>query len=177
MAEIEARRSYENPGLGAKTLGAFAAWKLPIPAADARAMARCCRQLRSMPLVSEAFNAGSISVAHVRLFAKCEATNPTAFAEAEDLLVSVAMTQDFHSFSIAARYWCNLADPDGSLDDAERKYLARKAHAARAADGMVLVKAQLDPVAGTLFLECFRRIKKELFLLDWEAAKPSTAAT
>jgi hypothetical protein len=169
LGEVDVRRSHEP--LGAKTLGSFAAWQLPIPAETARAYARCSRQLRTMPMAATSFADGEITVDHVRVLAACHATNPEKFAEAEELLVGFALRFDFHDFTVAAKYWRNLADPDGSLDDAERRFLARRAHVGPASDGMILVDAQLDPVAGSIFLEMFRKLKRELFLLDWEAAK------
>jgi hypothetical protein len=169
LGEIDTRRSYEPKG--AKTAGAFAAWQLPVADDYARSLVRCSRQLRRMRHAEPAFRDGSISADHVGLLAKCEATNPDAFDDAEAMLLGLAVSMDYVDFTKAVTYWCQLADPDGSQRDAEQRMAARTATAFPASDGMVLVKAQLDPVGGAIFLETFRKLTRELFLLDWEAAK------
>jgi hypothetical protein len=124
-----------------------------------------------MALVAEAFIAGTISVDHVRLFAMCQATNTDAFADAEEMLVGIAGDLDHHSFARAARYWCQLADPDGSERDAEKRYAARRCNMRTAPDGMELLDAQLDPITGGIVRTTFEMIKKELFDTDWNQAK------
>jgi hypothetical protein len=137
----------------------------------ARSMVRCSRSLRRMPLAAQAYSSGQITSDHVARLRTCEATNPDAFEEAEEMLVGLALSMDFHDFTKATTYWCQLADPDGSQKDAEARLLARCGSVVEAPDGMVLVHAQLDPIGGGIFLETFRQLKRELFLLDWEAAK------
>jgi hypothetical protein len=169
VGEIDIRRSHEPEG--AKTAAAYAMWVLPIPEDTARTLVRCARHLRRMPRVAEAFGQGLITVDHVRRLAKCEHTNPAEFTEAEELLLAMAVSMDWRDFTKAIAYWCQLADPDGSQQDAEARLLARRGSVLEASDGMVLVAGQLDPMGGGIFMETFRRIKRELFLLDWEAAK------
>lgn len=169
LGEIDLRRSCQ--AAGAKTTAVFAAWQLRLPDDLARSMVRTSRELRRVPAGAEAYRAGLITRDHVRLLAKCQTTNPDAFAEAEEMLVGLAVSMDHTDFAKAVTYWCQLADPDGSQKTAEAQLEARNASVVTAPDAMVLIRAQLDPIAGSIFLETFRMVKQELFLLDWEAAR------
>ncbi|MDQ2650590.1 MAG: HNH endonuclease [Actinomycetota bacterium] len=169
LGEIDLRRSCEP--LGAKSTALFAAWQLHLADGLARSMVRTSRELRRVPAGADAYRAGLITRDHIRLLAKCQTTNPDAFTEAEEMLVGLAVSMDFVDFTKAITYWCQLADPDGSQNDAEAKLAARNATVVTAPDAMVLIKAQLDPIGGGIFLSTFEQITRELFLQDWEAAK------
>lgn len=169
LGEIDVRRSFEAEG--AKTAAAYAAWKLPIPADEARLMVRCSRQLRTMPLVEALFSVGAISVDGVRQLAACQTLNPDAYTEAEVDLVGMVLDLDANDSTDALKYWRQCADPDGNQKDAEKRYEKRDFNIVTAADGMELVKGQLDAITGGIVKTAWEAICTELFDADWADAK------
>lgn len=169
LAEMDLRRSFEAEG--AKSLAAYAAWKLPIPADEARVLTRCSRQLRTMPLVRALFEAGEVTVDQVRQLAACHTINPDAYVDAEVDLVGMVLDLDAHDSTDALKYWRQCADPDGSQKDAERRYEKRDVTMHTAADGMELVRGQLDAITGGIVKTTWEAICHDLFTADWADAK------
>ena len=85
-------------------------WKCAMCRARASACVVTARALRSMPLVEAAMLAGDLTMDHVRLLAKAQATAPEAFAEdGEERLIGLAGVLRFSQFETAVRYWCHRA--------------------------------------------------------------------
>ena len=65
---------------GARSAAHYVAWKGHLPLPRAKALQRCGRQLRDLPVTAEAFAAGQLTVEHVRLLAHAHGKAPEAFA-------------------------------------------------------------------------------------------------
>jgi hypothetical protein len=63
-------------------------------------------------------------------------------------------------------YWRQCADAEGSEDEAERLRAGRYASVAKTIDGVVDVRALLDPVGGAAFKAELDRLERQLYLAD-----------
>ena len=169
ISVMDNRKAHEGPG--AKNPAEFLAWQAPISIDDARALQLCSRRLRRMPLVGEAFRAGTITWERVVKLASCRATHPDLFAEAEAFLLKAAQQLDDHDLDDVVTYWKLHADPDGAQKDAEARYRARWLNVTTAPDGMVLVNGQLTPLVGAKFQALLGEIERDLFAAEWANAK------
>ena len=75
---------------GARSAAHYIAWKGHLPLPRAKALQRCGRRLRDLPVAAEAFAAGLLTVEHVRLLAHAHSKAPDAFAADEPRLVELA---------------------------------------------------------------------------------------
>ena len=103
---------------GARSPAHYVAWKAHLSLPRAKALQRCSRQLRDLPVAAEAFAGGLLGVDHVRLLAHAQRTNPEAFSGDEARLVHLARTQLFSQLETIIRYWIHHNDPDGAEVDA-----------------------------------------------------------
>ena len=63
-------------------------------------------------------------------------------------------------------YWLQLADPDGTEEDAEARRARRRLHLSRTLDGCFKLDGLFDPVDGAAIDTALRRIDAELFKAD-----------
>lgn len=129
------------------------------------------RSLERMPEVDAAFARGDVSSDHVRVLGAAQALNPTAFAKAEEQLVTDACTERFDTFCRRVAYWRQEAEPDDAEDEAASAHRRRSLHASKTFEGTVVVDATLDPVGGAIYLGELSRLERLLFDQDWAAAR------
>jgi hypothetical protein len=129
------------------------------------------RRLNQMPHVDAAFEAGSISEDHVRVFGECLAKRfEGLFAEHEETLVQAAIDLDWKRFRRLIEHWRNAADrSESDLKD-------KKDHDARSIM-LSMSFMQRGVLTGTLTKEVhqlavaeFERIAQKLFEQDWAEA-------
>jgi hypothetical protein len=156
---------------GARSASAWVAWKSGLPSGRAKAVVRCARQLRSMPLSEAAMAAGHLSVDHVRLLARAQCADAEAFAVDEERLVAKAQRLLFSGFEKVIRYWVQVHAPDDAEADAEQLHQQRRVDASRSFEGVVFVDALLDPVTGEIWLRELERLEQEAFEADWAEAR------
>ena len=85
--------------------------------ADARSRVRLAQRLRQMPVAAGALASGEITLAHLRVLARC-VTNPRTrpfFADDEPTLVGVARTTTPDDFANHVRAWIEVMDQDGPV--------------------------------------------------------------
>jgi hypothetical protein len=166
----DARRVWNDDG--AKSGGAWLAHKTHRPRSAAHSEVHLARRLRSMPATAAAFAEGAISADHARRLVR--ANRPSledTFARDEKLLVGHARTLSWSGFDRALGYWEQLADPDGTEDDAAAQHDSRRAHRSQTSGGTWVLDAILDPVGGATLDEALSGIERELFEADWAEAK------
>jgi hypothetical protein len=169
-AALEASQAWVAEG--ARSAAAHLAWKARIPRARAKATVAGGRDLVGMPKVSAALAAGEITTDHVRILAAAARTNPEMFAaDGESRLLEAARTLLFEGFRVAARYWCDRADPDGAEQKARRRWLGRRAHCSTTFEGEVAIDAHLEAVGGSIVRRELERLERELFELDLAEAR------
>jgi hypothetical protein len=146
-ASFEAGRAWE--GDGARSAAAWLAACCRLPAAAARKRVHLGRALRHMAATEAAWLAGDIGQAHVVALdgARTPAT-AECFERDEAMLVGYAATLRYSHFVRALAYWSQMADPDGTEEDAEAQHQARRLHLSRTFDGKWFLEGVFDPVGG-----------------------------
>jgi hypothetical protein len=142
---------------------------------SAKVELRRARQLRSMPHTAAAVASGALSADHVDLLARANHGSRTAlFADHEETLVDQCKLLRFPDACRMVDYWRQCADAEGSEDEAERLRAGRYASVAKTIDGVVDVRALLDPVGGAASTAELDRLERQLYLAD---KKSGTART
>ncbi len=156
---------------GARSAAHYIAWKGHLALPRAKALQRCGRRLRDLPVAAEAFAAGLLTVEHVRLLAHAHSKAPEAFAADEPRLVELARTQLFSQLETIIRYWIHHNDPDGAEVDAASAFAARRVDCSETFEGTVVLDALLDPLTGAIVARELARLEQELFEADWTDAR------
>jgi hypothetical protein len=157
---------------GAPTAAAWLATRCRLPRAEARRLVRRGRELRHLPACEQAWSEGAISAAHVDVIsARRRPATEEALARDEGLLVDQARTLGFESFARAVAYWDQLADPDGTDQEAAARRARRAVYLASSLDGMYLGQMTLDPINGAIVADELRRLERQLFEADWAEAQ------
>ena len=156
---------------GARDTSAWVAWTCRVSKRQAKASRSRARALRSMPAVDAAYCAGALSPDHVRLLGAAQRSAPELFAKVEDHLVDGAESQSFDRFARELAYFRQVADPDGTCENAKETFESRNLHASRSIDDVVFVNGMLDPIGGTVVLNELERLERDLFDHDWREAR------
>jgi hypothetical protein len=164
--------SQEWRASGARSAGAALAHRTRLPASECHRRLRHARELRSLPKVAAAWDAGDIDRAHVSVL--LHVRNPrtaAAFEGSQDGLLELARGQSFLEFQRACETWLNLADQDGAeRRDAEDR-AARKLHHSQSISGLWFGRYTCDPVSGEIIETTLREIEDELYRADRAAAR------
>jgi hypothetical protein len=121
--------------------------------------------------------AGHLSPDHVDLLgAANDGARRVVFAEHEAMLVEQCMTLRFDQTCRAVKHWRNRADADAAEGDTQRLHAGRSASVAATIDGMVDVRAWLDPIGGAAFKTELARLEHDLYLHDQRDGTLRTAA-
>ena len=157
---------------GAKTGAAWLAWKQHLPVGEARRRVRHARAMRSLPAVERAWAAGEIDRAHViTLLGVRTPRTKEAFDDDHKTLVDWARTLGFVDFKRRCDLWELTVDPDGAEQGADDDRAARELHLSQSFGGMWFGRLTLDPVSGAIVDQTLTIIERELFDVDWKAAK------
>jgi hypothetical protein len=169
-AAFDASREWEVDG--ARSAAAWIATRAHVPTEASRKRVRLGRDLRHMAAVDEAWTAGDIAGVHASMLARARSgKRAEAFARDEELLVGHAKGLRFSHFCRALRYWCYRADPDGTEDEADDDYKARRVHVSEGFRGTKILDGVLDPIGGAIFATELERIEQRLFEEDWAEAR------
>jgi Domain of unknown function (DUF222) len=143
-----------------------------LPKARARAMVRRGRSLHLLPACSRAWAEGDLTAAQVDVMTdlRNERTEE-ALARDEAVLVEQASSLRYDLFGRVARYWKQLADPDGAEDDDLNRRGRRDVYLDRSFDGMYFGRITLDPISGSIVSGELERIEQAMFEADWAAAR------
>jgi Domain of unknown function (DUF222)/HNH endonuclease len=157
---------------GARSAPAWLAGRCRLPAPMARRRVTLGRDLRQMPATEAAWLRGDVGSAQVSALAAVRTpSTEEAFARDEADLVEQAGRLRYRDLVRVLDYWSQLADPDGSEDDAERQHESRRLHLSQSFKGAWFLDGLLDPVSGEVVSEALRRIEDELFEADWAEAR------
>ena len=122
---------------------------------------------RHLPLAAEAWGAGEISAAHVRVLARARnARTADTLARDEAMLVHQAQQLRFSQFAQVVDYWLLHADPDGTAQSDLDRRDRRRVHLARTFDGTWSGSMVLDPISGETVNNELSRLEQELFEAD-----------
>jgi hypothetical protein len=128
---------------------------------------RRARGLRSMPHTATALASGSLSPDHVDLLARANDGDRCAlFVDHEETLVEESKLLRFRDACRMVDYWRQRADAAGCEDEAARLHAGRHATVAKTIDGVVDLRALLDPVGGAAFKAELDRLERQQYLDD-----------
>jgi hypothetical protein len=156
---------------GAKNAAAWLATRCSLPKGVARARVALGRRLRDCPRTAEAWADGDITGAQATVITKLRRPGrEELFERDEGLLVDQASTLRFESFTRAAAYWEQRADPDGAEERAHAQTTRRDVWLEPSFQGMFLGKMTMTAMGGAIVSTELRRIEEELFEADWKEA-------
>ena len=166
LAEIDARQSYA--AAGAQSAAAWVRHRCNVPGGTATHDVLLARSLRYLPKTAAKLADGEIGAAQASAIARHH-RNPRmeAAAERDDALLATQAAQlPWSLFKRVLAYWAQLADVDGTDDDAEARKARRRLHLSRTFDGMWVLDGLLDPVAGSIVDTALRKVEDELYAAD-----------
>jgi hypothetical protein len=144
---------------------------------SAKVEVRRARALRSMPHTFAMLAAGHLSPDHADLLARAnDGPRRAQFSDHEALLVRLCQPLRYAEAAKVVEYWRQRADAASCEDQAQRRDADRSAAAAVTLDGMVDVRAWLDPTGGAAFKNEFDRLVRQLYLDDKRTGNQRTGA-
>jgi hypothetical protein len=157
---------------GARSAAAWITTRCRLPKSVANAMVRRGRRVRNLLEVERAWAEGDITADQVDVIAAARTpVAEEALARDEEMLVDQATRLPYQGFVQAMAYWTQLADPDGTEEDDEKRRARRDVYLAQSFEGMWLGKTTLDPISGSVVSEELGRLEQQLFEMDWADAR------
>ncbi len=156
---------------GAVTTAGSVAYRCRMPKPRAKLLVTLGRALRHMPATSAAFDAGEISIDHVRVLAAAQRHCPKAFAKAEEELLDEARQLRFDVFRRRVQYFRQLADEDDAEVEASTVHERRSLHASRTFEDAIRVDGWMEPVGGSIWRNELDRLERIEFDRDWAEAR------
>ena len=152
LAEFDRRRTFERDGH--LSAASWAAARLQVSWGAARRDVLQARQLEHMPVARRSFEAGTLSLAAMRMLADTRAAEPDRFDEAEPVLVEAARRHALPDLRRVVAHWRQVVERDRATSDGgiDAGRAARRLHASVTFDGMVRVDGDLDPETGSSLL-------------------------
>jgi len=170
-AAFEARRVHAEDG--SRSSIDWIAVRARLPRSQVAGEVRDARRVRSMPRTREAWRAGDVTPAHVRVLCRL-ADHPRAgahFPEGEAHLVGEARRSRFDDWQRLCDYWRDAADPDGPEQRHGRDRDLRRFRIGIGLDGVGHPDGYFTPLGAATVNGALERIEAELFAADWAAAK------
>ncbi|MFN8035875.1 MAG: DUF222 domain-containing protein [Acidimicrobiia bacterium] len=161
VAELESRDLH---GLdGASSTPAWMAHQGRMSGAAARRRVRTARVSRHLPVLEAAMVEGSLPFESAALLAAARTpATEEALARDEAMLVGHAQTLPVDSFARLMRRWRELADADGTHDDAADR-ATRFLRMAATLDGTWVLQGKLDAASGAMVHDALEAIGDELW--------------
>jgi hypothetical protein len=101
-----------------------------------------------MPETATAYRTGEIDGSRVRQLVRARSRSEALFGRDESVLVDAARTLSAREFTTAVSYWCDAADAEAAMADADAVYARRRLHVSVTFSGMCRVDGDLDPEGG-----------------------------
>jgi hypothetical protein len=154
---------------GALGLGPWLRSRIGVSATGAYRQVRTARALEAAPVLREAFRAGELSTAKMRLLAALAlGDRAELFARDEAVLVAEAKTATAEAAAQMVRYWRALADDELGRPDqtAEALEANQSLRVSDTFEGTVVADLQLAPIEGAIWRDELDRLTEEL----WQAS-------
>lgn len=157
---------------GARNCASWVSTRCGLPKGHARRQVRRGRELRHLPVCAKAWSEGEITAAHIdAISALRRPSTEEALARDEHILVAQAANMRYESFVKVTSYWEQLADPDATEEDDERRRDRRDVYLDASFNGMWLGKMTLDPISGAIVKDELTRLEHEMYEADWAEAR------
>jgi hypothetical protein len=115
---------------------------------DAAGQVETARRLQSMPAVRDAVKAGQVSIANARTLARASGKTSAALVDSDADLLTKAADLSPDQFIREANRWTVKRQEDGGEGEYRRQRARRRLSFWDGDDGMVHLRAELDPVTG-----------------------------
>jgi len=166
VGEADARHAHAAER--AQSLSQWIAHRCGVPAGAARNDLMLARSLRHLPDTAGKLADGDIGRHQATVIARHHQNPRTteALERDEAMLAGEAARLPWPLFKRVAAYWGQLADPEGTDDDAEERRCRRRVKLRQGWGNDWAVDGLLDPIGGTVVDTALRRIEDELFAED-----------
>jgi Domain of unknown function (DUF222) len=154
VAELERRKAWEADGQ--LSAASWLAHRQGQSHRSAEAVVRRARALEAMPKVARAFGEGEISASAVQVLASAQEAVPEAFARHEETLLEAARSMNFGELRRVTETWRAAADPDGALEEEDRRHERRRLDLCPDVDGMTRVRGEFDAEDGQQLITAIR---------------------
>jgi hypothetical protein len=141
LREFDKREGWGHHG--AKSCAHWLAWRTSLDPGAAREWVRVARALEPLPALSEAMRKGEVS------YSKARALTRIATPETDASLVELARAGTASHIERIVRA-CRRYGPKEERDKERRLHDSRYVQVSRDEDGMFILRARLDPVAGAV---------------------------
>ena len=143
IREFDARGGWGN---GFRSCAEWLTWRIGLAPNAAREHVRVARALGSLPQLAAALASGELSYSKVRALTR------VARPDTEERLLKVGKAGTAAHVERIIRAWRYVDRKAETLETAER-HRARTLHLYQEEDGMVIVRARLEPEAGAVFVQ------------------------
>jgi hypothetical protein len=151
-------------GGGFRSCAHWLAWRTSTDLGSAREKVRVARALETLPILSQAMQTGTLSYSKVRALTRVA----TPANETELLHFAVAGTAA-HVERLVRAY--RSLDRQAALERDQQRHLARYLHLHYDEDGMLVVRARLEPEAGAVLAKALLAAEDRLLPEDYESAE------
>src|SRR6266404_7220839 len=152
-------REFDDRGgwnTGFRSCAAWLSWRVGLDLGAARERVRVARALGTLPLLAEALGRGELSYAKVRALTR------VATPETEARLLGVGRAGTAAHVERIVRGW-RYVDRRAEAREAKHRHTTRALHVYQAEDGMVVLRGQLEPEVGALFLQALAAARESLY--------------
>ncbi|HVS63174.1 MAG TPA: DUF222 domain-containing protein [Thermoanaerobaculia bacterium] len=151
LGEFDRRRGWD----GFRSCAHWLSWRIGIGRGAAREWVRVARALEELPLISEAMRRGEVSFSKVRAMTRAA----TSATEKQLLMIARAGTADHVEKLVRALRRCSRAE---ELESANARHQQRSV-TYHHEDGMLVLRARLDPEAGAILVRALEAAQEELY--------------
>src|SRR5437762_5423644 len=143
IREFDAREGWGN---GFRSCAAWLTWRIGLDPRAARERVRVARALGTLPRLAQALARGELSYSRVRALTR------VATPETEARLLAVGKAGTAEHVERIVRRW-RLTDRKAEAEETTRRHRSRALHVYHDEDGMVIIRARLEPEAGAVVVQ------------------------
>ena len=143
IRDFDARGGWNT---GFMSCAAWLSWRVGLDPRAARERVRVARALGTLPRLAEALARGELSYSKVRALTR------VATPETEERLLRVGRAGTAEHVERIVRRW-RLTDRKAEAEETTRRHRSRALHVYHDEDGMVIIRARLEPEAGAVVVQ------------------------
>src|SRR5207302_7985090 len=162
IREFDARAGWNT---GFRSCAEWLTWRVGLEMGAARERVRVARALGTLPRLAQALARGELSYSKVRALTRI------ATPEIEERLLKVGLAGTADHVERIVRGWRRV-DRKVEVEDTARRHKHRAFQAYHDEDGMVVIRARLEPQAGAVAIQAIAAAQEAL----WQRARANDAA-
>ncbi len=153
IREFDARGGWNT---GFRSCAAWLSWRVGLDVGAARERVRVARALETLPLIAQALARGQLSYAKVRGLTR------VATPETEARLLAVGRAGTAAQVERIVRGWRRV-DRRAEARETAQRHASRALHLYQGEDGMVVLRARLEPEVGALLMQALAAARETLY--------------